>query len=472
MNNLTRDRIKGWLYSFFDGKIYPLAVCALAVVSSILGIEIFVLPLVAILFFVAATVCDSARALIITFITFCLYISKTHSPSHTVSGIYGDGNVDYYFTEWRFPLFLITVLLIVGGSFLFFFKNKCYKRISPRRDVFFLATALFSVALLLGGVFSAWYFDGVLLSLGQICVFSLFYFLFAYGFREDEKRDEIMRYFSYISAITSGVIMLQLAHLYLTSDIIFLNGGINKEGVILGWGIWTLVGIFLAMLIPAIFYNALLGGWRGFLYFGVATLTLLFALLSMSRGAQLISVGVYGICLAVAAFKSKNKLFYRIILSVAVVSVIVAAMLFFDKISVAFVGFFDDNGRAEHSGIAITNFLNYPIFGVGFGAFEGISSLPEYLSPMGPLPSMAHCTPLQLLSATGVFGLLAYILYRVASILPVLKKRTLSGAFAFMGASVILIGGLIDNFPFDIYPMFYSLIALAISHKTDGSVVS
>ena len=471
MNNLTRDRIKGLLYRFFESKAYPLTVCALAFLSSVFAIEIFVLPLVAVMFFLASAVCDSAKVLIITFITFCLYISNTHSPSHTVSGIYGDGNTAYYFSEWRLPLFLLAVSLIVGGSLLFFFKNKCYKRISVKHDLLFWGVVAFSVALLLGGAFSKWYFDGFLISLDQICVYAVFYFLFAYGFKQDESRDSLMQYFSYISAITSGVVMLQLTHLYITSDIIFIDGGINKEGVILGWGIWTLVGIFLAMLIPAIFYNALSGGWRGFVYFTVATLTLAFAILSMSRGAQLISVAVYGICVIVAAFKSKNRLFYRIILVAIAVLSVAAAIIVFDKISSAFLGFFDDNGRVEHAQIAITNFLNYPIFGVGFAAFEEIASLPEYLSPMGPLPSMAHCTPLQLLSATGIFGLLAYAFYRVASILPVLKKRTVSGVFAFMGASVVLIGGLIDNFPFDIYPMFYSLIALAISHRTvDGAV--
>ena len=219
------------------------------------------------------------------------------------------------------------------------------------------------------------------------------------------------------------------------------------------------------MLIPAIFFGALKGGIRGYIYFAAATLTLVFSVLSMSRGAQLISLAVYVFCVTVAAFKAKNKLFYRVILGVILVSAVAIAVLFFDKLSAAFIGFFDDNGRTEHAKIAITNFLHFPIFGVGFGGFEAIEALPENLSPMGPLPAMAHSTPLQLLSATGMLGLLGYILYRVASVVPVLKKHTVPGIFALLASSVVLIGGLIDNFPFDIYPMFYSLIALAISHR-------
>ena len=449
---------------FFDGKIYPILVCAAAFISSVLGVEIFVWPVISALFFLAALLSDSAKPLMITFISFCLFMSQKHSPSHTVSSIYGDGNTAYYFTEWRLPLAVLTVLLIVGGSVLFFVKNKCFKKISPRRDPMFLSISVFALALLLGGAFSGNYLDGLPLSIAQIAVFALFYFLFAYGIGNDSK-DELMDYFSYISALVSCVLILQISHIYMTSDIIFVGGGINKEGVILGFGIWTLIGISSAMLIPAIFYGALKGGIRGYIYFAAATLTLVFSVLSMSRGAQLISLAVYVFCVTVAAFKAKNKLFYRVILGVILVSAVVAAVLFFDKLSAAFIGFFDDNGRIEHAKIAITNFFHFPIFGVGFGGFEAIEALPENLSPMGPLPAMAHSTPLQLLSATGVLGLLSYILYRVASVVPVLKKHTVPGIFALLASSVVLIGGLIDNFPFDIYPMFYSLIALAISHR-------
>lgn len=464
MNNLTRDRFISEIYRFFNGKVYPLAVCVSAFLASVLEIEIFVLAVMALAFFVCAAVSDDAKPLIVTFITFCLCISCKHSPSHTVSKVYGDGNTDYYFTEWRLPIAVITAVLIVSGAVLFFVKNKCFDGIL-RGGAFFWSTLIFSFALIMGGAFTSYYSDGLTLALGEACVFSLFYFLFAYGFRKGESVDALMGYFSYVSALVSGVIILQLSCLFLSSDIVFLNGSINKEGIMLGFGIWTLIGIHLAMLIPAIFYNAIRRGRRGIIYFLVATLTLLFAFLSMSRGAQLISLAVYVFCVTVAAFKAKNKFFYRVILGVILVSAVALAVLFFDKLSAAFIGFFDDNGRIEHAKIAITNFLHFPIFGVGFGGFEAIEALPENLSPMGPLPAMAHCTPLQLLSATGAFGFLTYIFYRAASLIPVLKKRTLPAVLSFLGAAVIFIGGLVDNFPFDIYPMFYSQIALAISHR-------
>lgn len=465
MDNLTRDRVKMRFLRFFEGKTYPAIVSALAIVSSIFAVEIFLLPTLAALFFLASIFSRTARPLIITFIAAPLYISAWHSPSHTVSTVYGSGESDYLFTGWRFLILTLSAILITLGALLFFFKNKCYKRISLSRDKILAPALLLSVSFLLGGLLCKWYINGLVLAFAEACVFLLAYCFFAYGFSEDERADDLMNYFSYISCLVAITVIIQLLHLFLTSDIVFI-GGINKEGIMLGWGIWTLIGITLAMQIPAIFYGSLRGGAAGFFSFALATLTLVFAILSMSRAAQLISLAVYVLSVCICAYKARNRLFYKIFSIVLLASLISVAIIFFDKIPSVISSFFDDNGRAEHAKIALDNFRSFPLFGVGFSGFEMISSLPESLAPMGPLPAMAHNTLLELLSATGVLGVAAYLLYRVATVVPVLKKRTLSGIFALASSSVVLVGGLVDNFPFDIYPMFYSLIALAIAHRT------
>ncbi len=470
MNNLTRGEIKGSLSSFFGGKCYPIIVCALALLSSIFALEVFILPITVGLFIVASLVSDTARPLIITFLAVCLHISPTHSPSHTVSAVYGNGNADYLFSGWRFGMLLISFILGICAATFFFIKNKCYKRILLRRDPVFISTVILSISFLLGGAFCEWYFEGLALAVSEVAVFLIFYTFFAYGFSKDESTDELMEYFSFVSVTVALTIILQLICLYFTSDIIFISGGINKEGVMLGWGIWTLIGITIAMLIPPIFFGVMRGGVVGFAYFSLATLTFLFSILSMSRAAQIISTLVYVLFIAVAAFKSKNRFFYKIILGVIIFALIAFVFAFWNKIPLFLKTFLDDNGRVEHAKIAIQNFFDYPFFGVGFSGFEKIRSLPESFSPMGPLPAMAHSTPLELLSATGAFGFLAYSAYRVATVAPVLKKHSFSAMFALVSSAVPLIGGLVDNFPFDIYPMFYSLVALAIAHKSEKTI--
>ena len=83
---------------------------------------------------------------------------------------------------------------------------------------------------------------------------------------------------------------------------------------------------------------------------------------------------------------------------------------------------------------------------------------------MGPWPAMAHNTILEIMSALGIFGIAAYSLYRIASLIPLFKRPTTKKTMLYLGIIVILLSSMLDNFVFDIYPMFYSVIALSIAH--------
>ena len=459
------DAFKKNTVRFLEGRAYPPLVGVLALFSSLASIEIFAWSIISGLIFLSAVLSDSAKPIATAILLIPLFVSARHSPSHTVSLIYGDGNTSYYFTGWRLPLFTVSALLILLGLVIYFIRNKCYGQISPRRDAIFIPTVILSVVFLLGGVGSEGYLSGIPLSLLELVSFAILYLFFAYGFRE--RDGELAGWLSYNSLIITLVIILQLAVLFCTSEIIFLDGGINKEGVILGWGIWTVIGAYLASQIPALLFGVLKGDRLSPVYFAAATLALIFSLLTMSRSAQLLSVGAYAISLLILSVKSKGRIFYRAYIAVILLAAALFSLLQRERLGGLFRDFFADNGRVAHAKIAIRNFLEYPVFGVGFSGFEGIERLPAPFAPMGPLPAMAHNTPLQLLSATGAVGLLSYIVYRIASIVPVLKKRKLSSVFALMSSSVVLLGGLVDNFPFDLYPMHYSVIALAVSQRAD-----
>lgn len=447
---------------FYTGRIYPLVVAALVLIGSVLAVEIFTASLVVLLFVGAALLCDSARPLIITVTTFCFQMSVKYSPSPSVSD-----NHDYYFTSWRLPVFTVYIVLIVAALVVFFVKNGCYKRVSLRRDLLLLPIAALCAAFLLSGAFCGGFFEGLWFSLAQAAVFSIFYFVFAYGFRPDEGRGELTEYLAYTSAVTAVLILAQLAHLFITSDDIFVDGGINKVGVMLGWGSWALIGLSLATLIPIIFYGAMRGGRASWAYLAVATLAWGGALLSMSRGAQLFATLAYAACVIIAAVKAHRKLFYRVLLGTGAVCALVAVVIFFDKIPDLLAAFLDDNGRAEHAKIALDNFLAAPVFGVGFLNFESLGAIPPEYAPMGPWPAMAHNTLLELLSATGAVGTLAYLVYRAASLYPVFKRPTLERTMLFVSVAALLLSSLLDNFVFDVYPMLLYSVALAIIHKRE-----
>ena len=273
-----------------------------------------------------------------------------------------------------------------------------------------------------------------------------------------------MKYMAYISMLIAIVLIGQMCDLYLTSDEIFRDGTIVKDRVFLGWGIWNLVGVCISMLIPMIFYGAMNNKYP-WLYFTVATLALFAAILTMSRNALIFASLSYGACAIIGCFKGKNKLGFRIITSAGVLALLAGIFVFMPKIKALLGDYFergfDNNGRFELWSAGIDNFLSAPIFGDGFYGYG------EYPLAHGPLPKMAHNTVIELLSATGAVGILAYAWYRVKSLLPVFRCPSLMKTMAALSIAVILGGSLLDNFVFNVYPMFYYTVLLALIHRAE-----
>lgn len=365
---------------------------------------------------------------------------------------------------------VLSLVAIFAGAFYFFFKNRLYRNFNLKTDSLLLPVIILCAAFLLNGVFSGqWTPMGFLFSLAQTVVYGFIFMLFRYGFTEEEKNTDIMKYFSYISALMAGVIIIQLAVLFVTSDNIFVDGAINKEGVVLGWGIWNLIGACLAMLIPMHFYGAMTSK-HSWAYFLVATLTWLAAVLTMSRNALIFATLAYAVCVIIACFKGNYKKVYRIILAIGVLGAAALVVVFWSKIQALlgdyFARGFDSNGRYELWGIAWKNFLDYPVFGIGFYGFESVHQLESgSFAHMGPMPTMAHNTLFELLSATGIVGTLAYGYYRVKSIVPVFKKPSLMKTMLAISIATTLLGSLLDNFAFNIYPMYFSMATLALLHR-------
>ena len=149
--------------------------------------------------------------------------------------------------------------------------------------------------------------------------------------------------------------------------------------------------------------------------------------------------------------------------AVGVVCVISAVVILWDKISVVLADYlergFSDNGRYALWSAAFENFLSSPVFGNGFYSFEVDTAV------FGPLPKMAHNTVLELLSATGVVGLLSYGYYRVRSLLPAVRRPSVMKLMLSLSILVLVLESLLDNFVFNIYPMFYYTLVLVALHK-------
>ena len=363
-------------------------------------------------------------------------------------------------------MFIAIAALTFAGLVIFIVRNKLYKKISFKSTPILLPMIILSLAFLLNGVFSSkWVISNLTVAFANITAFCLVFIIIYHGFSKEETAEDIMRYFSFISLLISIVIIAELCALFLTNPDIVIGGSINKVEVALGWGIWNLIGVSLSVLVPVIFYGMEVNRYP-FAYFVFATLAYIASILTMSRNALIFSSLTYFSSLVIFCFKGKFKLVMRIILVAGILFVSLFAIVFWDKISELLADYlnrgFSDSGRFALWRAAFENFKENFLFGAGFCGLDVETDV------FGPLVKQAHNTVFQLLSATGIVGLLAYAYYRFESLRGVFKKPSLMKTMLFISIMALLLGSLLDNFIFNIYPMFYYSVALALIHKNNN----
>lgn len=452
------------LQKFYMSDKYPILICSLTATGSILGIEFYLGILHTLLIFGAFVFSKSIRPVVISLLTYVMQLSVSHAPFYP-------NYSDYYYTGWRLPAFIGIVALTAAGAIIFIIKNRIYKKLSLKKTPLLLPLLCLSAAFLLNGAFSgSWQPSDTVFGFANVAVYLFVFLIIYYGFSDEESSDELSKYFAYVSMLIALVISAELIAHFITADNIFIDGSINKVAVALGWGIWNLVGVSLSVLIPVIFYGMHANKYP-WLYFAVATLAYIMAILTMSRNALIFATLAYVSCVIISCFVGKNKKVFRIITAAGVLGVIILVIALWNKIYALLADYFSrglsDNGRFDLWRAAFDNFLDAPIFGRGFYGLEVDDSM---LTSFGPLAKQAHNTIFQLLSATGVVGLVSYAYYRYESLKPLFHRPSLKKSMIAMSIAVLLLGSLLDNFIFNIYPMFHYSVALVIIHKasTEG----
>lgn len=446
--SLTVEKIR----LFYMSDLYPAIICLLVFVGSITALEFYFNLVHTALMIGALLISRTVRPFIISLCTYVYQVSLPHSPRYP-------NYSDYYYTGWRLPVVIVLIAAIAFAIVYFTVKNKVYARLSFKESPLLLPLLVFSGAMLLNGAFSSgWQASGLGVAASHIAVYLLVFLIIYHGL-EGESAGEMARYFAYITLLIALVISGELIHLFVTSDSIFVDGSIVKTSVALGWGIWNLIAVSLAVLIPVLFFGVMNNRYP-WLYFFVATLAFVMSVLTMSRNALVFSTLAYAVCVLICCFVGKYKKVFRIITLVGIVLVAAMAVLLWDKLQGLLSDYFErgfsDNGRYALWHQAFDNFLSAPIFGRGFCGFDVETAV------FGPLPKQAHNTVIQLLSATGIVGLLSYGYYRIISLKPFFKRPSLMKSFLGLSILVLLAESLLDNFVFNIYPVFYYAVALAI----------
>lgn len=444
--------------AFYMSDIYPALICFIVAVGSISGLEFYFNFLHTALACGAFWISKSIRPLMISFLTYVMQVSVKNSP-------FFPSYSDYYFSGWRLVFIIIIACAIVASLVAFAVKSRVFSKVSFKNTPCLLPLLLLSLSFLSNGLFSGrWRLGNIVFALANIVVYLLIFILFYHGLSNGERAEDISKYFAYISMLVSFVISAEIIAHFITADNVFVNGSINKVEMALGWGIWNLVGVSLSVLIPVIFYGMHVNKYP-WLYFVAATLTYVMALLTMSRNALVFATLAYVACVIISCFVGKNKRVFRIITATGVSLVIILGVTLWDKIQELLRDYFErgfsDSGRYALWRAAFDNFLDAPIFGMGFYGFDVETDV------FGPLAKQAHNTVLQLLSATGIVGFSAYAYYRFSTLKPVFHRPNLVKSMMAISIAVLLFGSLLDNFIFNIYPMFHYTMALVIIHKSD-----
>ncbi len=460
------------LKRFFMSKYYALLVCTIVIVGYLTGAEFYLHILNMALITVALLTVDSLRPVITALCTFVFQISRHHTPADFSTEV-NESNF-YYFEGARGVIFVISFVPVAVALVVFFVRNKLINKTSLRSLPMLIPSGLLALAFILNGVASgAWSAGGLGFGLVQALVWFVVPYIFILGLK-NEKPNDIIAYFVFVASLITVILLVEVADIYLNTEGIITEGGNMARWLFnYGWGNCNTGAQALVVLIPVLFIGATLGGnKRQVYYFAMATLALLGVVLNVSRSALLVGGLAYVFCVITSFVKSDKKRRFIIEISAVLVGAIAIVIVFNDVIFPALRDYVNrgvsDSGRFDIWLNAFEGFKDAPVFGRGFfGLFVKDAGNMEIISSIAFLPDMAHNTVFQLLGSMGIFGILAYGFYRFCSLRPFFKHPSYTKTMLGVAMLTVLCGSLLDNFIFNILPMFTYAVIFAIVYKIE-----
>ena len=460
LRSFSRDRLE----SFFMGPIYPIVVAALVLCGYFFAVEYYLHFINMGLITLALCVCRSLRPTIIVLCSFVFQISREHTPS-TNNVTYVPS--DYYFTEGRHVALIISFVIVGGALVYFFVRNKLITLGALRSLPLLLPSALLAVAFVIGGLFSSNPNErSVGFALVQIVTWFVIFYLYVLGLKR-ERGSELLDYLVYVASVLAIILLCQLIAIFVVNgeNMIDMDGSFIRGTVVYGWGVTNTAAQSLTVLIPVLFIGAMKEK-HGIYYFVMATLAFVGSILNLSRTALVVGVPIYFAALIITFVKTKKKKLYAVEISVTAAVIAALIIAFREYTFPAFENYLirgtADSGRFWIWDACIEAFCESPIFGKGF---FGLSDYLGGLSNTTFIPFMAHNTPLHMLACCGIFGGAAYSYYRIATVIPFVKRPSTAKTFIGLALLSVLLGSLLENFVFYILPMFFYSVTFAVSYK-------
>ena len=464
MNNISKFKeckfVKA-VQQILSSKYFSFITAALTLMSYYIGLDIFLYYYIALVGIAILLLLDDATPFISLLLFMSIAISYKNTPRSIVAS-------DYYKMPEIYIQIGIIIGLLIAVAIYRLIRTIVYKRfkITP----IFFGMCGFSIILMTNGIFSKGYSPTNLLYgfILAACILGFYSFL-----KDNVKLDsEGFEKIAYSFFAFSIVLLIELFVAYFTTEGLFENGTINRDKLVFGWGVYTIYGVMLAMCIPGTIY---LAAKKKFVFVYTLYSVLLFIALFFSccRQAMVFGPIVYLTCIVILFVKGENKFANACVLTAAAVGGIILIAAYNETVIRFFEVIFDNmivdgelngSGRIQLWQEAISNFKKYPILGAGF-----YYSRPFKLSF---LPSMYHNTILQLLSCSGIIGLIVYLAHRTQTVISFSKNITVERSFIALTALSVLLLSLLDNHIFNIFPTIIYSALIAVLDKSEEKIES
>lgn len=435
------------LRRFYGGELY-LAIVALAtVVAYCFSIELLIAPILIIFCSAGLIISKDFKPYIIILLLFVYMIPPTHMKPD--SGAFTNS---FYYKKLPLLIFYAILILlaliarfVIHGGFTKVFKTKT-------RLTFFIIPL--TIAFMINGAFSEDYKIGNLI-FGITMAFCMcfLYLIIVHNIDYDETT---VTYFCKVCFYIALVLIAELIFVYATGDFIE-NGSVQKGFMYFGWGICNNYGAMICILIPPVLY-LVMNEKHWYVFYLVAALSYAATLLSFCRAAMLVgSAGMIIGFVSIMLFGKNAKkctIANCALATVAIILLILKRQQLSTLFNLILTVKLDDSGRFDLWKLAIENFLNHPIFGGGFYSCEFVSR--------GFLPSFYHNTVIEMMAATGAFGLVAYLAFRGMTVFLCFRKFNTEKLFLGLMLAVLLGTSLLDNHIFNVYPLFYHAVLIAL----------
>ena len=461
---------------------YPIIFAILCVISGTNGYKVYLPIMVVLCAFVLFSVLftDDNKVFLVPLFMIYFAVGFDNPPySYTAS----NGDMFASFNENALKGIIGCAVVIVTAFLIRLICDGSIKAAFTKRCALTVSILAMDMAFVLNGILGPESHPknllyGLIISSG----ITLVYFL-VHGMLH--RSTDVVTYGCKVAVCASYVVLAQILVLlirtYLNDTLFFTWGDnvINRMNFYLGWGVTTVVGAILVLGVPAAFYLARKCKFSGLLYLsGLLFVMGTFVLDSRSS----IVVGAFAaFCgIVLSCFRCKNKLACRIYAAIIVLLPIGFLIYLFrftdfgnnsmgEILRSVFELHKGDSGRIEMWKNGIADFLNAPVFGIGFN--NGGYATPD----LNVYSNMYHCIGIEFLGATGIFGCLAFLFHIFELFKLFFRRFSIDKILLMLAPAMIIVMSLVDNFFFYFnfqifYGAFLAFAEISIKEKEDALI--